>query len=71
MTTDRMLSYGVRQKVVQAAVMLMDRAGISVTETICGPGVIRLDVTIPPESDDPIGDALVNALNAQQENGPE
>jgi hypothetical protein len=60
----RVLSYGVKEKVVQAAVMLLTRAGCEVSEVRDGSHV-TLDIHIPADSADPHGDALVNALKAR------
>lgn len=64
MPEPRLLSYSVKEKVVQAAVMLLTRAGCEVSEVRDGSRV-TLDIHIPADSADPHGDALVNALKAR------
>lgn len=60
---DRNLSYAVKQRVVQAAVMLLTKSGCEVTETKHADG-ITLDVFIPPDSTDVHGDNLRAVLSA-------
>lgn len=52
-----MKSLIVRRKVVEAAVMLMERAGIVVERSDHEGGAI-LTVALPPDSSDPHGDRL-------------
>lgn len=51
-----------KRRVIWAAVQLLKRAGMDVSETESGATVV-LEIAVPPDSDDPHGDRL-KAINA-------
>ena len=53
----------VKQRTLWACVEILKRQGCPVTQTPTETG-IRLDITLPPDSDDPHGDRLTAARDA-------